>query len=158
MTVHTTVGGVPAAYDVPAVLKVMDGGEKVWEAQIGPYLAGDEVSYTFALQSGGKSLQSAIYSFRVRTWTALERVQALHTTTDGFVVQLGYGADASRTATLAFRSDASGAVQLAFAAYGRTHGWPAGAAGGIGCWARTAGSRGARGQACAYAAQRGGQC
>lgn len=118
VSVHTTVGGIPAAHGVPAVLKVMDGGEKVWEAQLGPYLAGDEVSYTFALQSGGKSLQSATYSFRVRTWTALERVQALHTTKDGFVVQLAYGADTSRTAMLAFRSDASGTVQLTFAATG----------------------------------------
>ncbi len=77
VTVQAAVGGIPAAEAVTAVMKVTDGGEKVWEAQLGPYLAGDEVSYAFALQSGGKSLSSATYSFKVRTWTALERVHAL---------------------------------------------------------------------------------
>jgi alpha-D-xyloside xylohydrolase len=125
VTVHAAVNGIPAAEGVPAAVKVMDGGEKVWEAQLGPYLAGDEVSYAFALQSGGKSMRSATYSFKVRTWTALERVHALHTTTNGFVVLLAYGADASRTASLAFRADASGAVQLTFAAAGeRMNGQP----------------------------------
>ena len=47
----TAVGGIPGGRSRTAVMKVMDGGEKVWEAQLGPYLAGDEVSYAFALQS-----------------------------------------------------------------------------------------------------------
>ncbi|KRE52042.1 TIM-barrel domain-containing protein [Paenibacillus sp. Soil724D2] len=126
VTVQAAVGGIPAAEAVTAVMKVTDGGEKVWEAQLGPYLAGDEVSYAFTLQSGSKSLSSATYSFKVRTWTALERVHALYETTDGFVVELGYGAEATRTAQLSFRADESGAIKLTFAAEGeRSQGAPA---------------------------------
>ncbi|KRF28110.1 TIM-barrel domain-containing protein [Paenibacillus sp. Soil787] len=116
VTVRAAVNGIPAAEAVSAVMKVTDGGEKVWEAQLGPYLAGDEVSYAFALQSGSKSLNSATYSFQVRTWTALERVHGLYETTDGFVVELAYGAEDTRTAQLSFRADKSGAIKLTFAA------------------------------------------
>lgn len=126
VTVQAAVNGIPAAEAVTAVMKVTDGGEKVWEAQLGPYLTGDEVSYAFALQSGSKSLSSATYSFQVRAWTALERVHELCEKTDGFVVELGYGAEATRTAQLSFRSDESGAIKLTFAADGeRLQGAPA---------------------------------
>lgn len=127
VTVKAVVGGIPAAETVPAVMKVTDGGEKVWEAQLGPYLAGDEVSYAFALQSGSKSLSSATYSFKVRSWTALECVHAIYETTDGFVVELAYGAEDTRTAQLSFRADASGAIKLTFATEGgeRLQGAPA---------------------------------
>ncbi|UKS30348.1 hypothetical protein LOZ80_15985 [Paenibacillus sp. HWE-109] len=126
VSVQAAVNGVPAAEAVPAVMKVMDGGEKVWEAQLGPYLAGDEVSYAFALQQGGKSQRSATYSFHVRAWVPLAHVRALETTEDGFVALLAYGAEASRTAALTFRADASGAVQVTFAADGEpANGQPA---------------------------------
>ncbi|NOU85209.1 hypothetical protein GC102_05355 [Paenibacillus sp. LMG 31460] len=118
VTVQAAVGGIPAAEAVTAVMKVTDGGEKVWEAQLGHYLAGDEVSYAFALQTGSKSLSSATYSFKVRAWTALERVHAMYETTDGFVVELAYGAVDTCTAQLSFRADASGAIKLTFAADG----------------------------------------
>ncbi|TXK74858.1 hypothetical protein [Paenibacillus sp. N3.4] len=122
VTVQATVNGVPAAQAVPAIVKVLADGEKVWEAQLGPYLAGDEVSYAFALQSGGKSAASPTYRFRVRSWTALERVHAMYETTDGFVVELA-GTGAAQPPVLSFRADASGAVQLTFAASGeRTDG------------------------------------
>ena len=50
----------------------------------------------------------------------------MYETTDGFVVELAYGAEASRTAQLAFRADASGAMKLTFAAAGeRLSGAPA---------------------------------
>lgn len=126
VTVQAVVDGIPAAETIQALMRVTDEGEKVWEAQLGPYLAGDEVSYTFALQNGEKSIHSATYGFRVRSWTALERVHALETTADGFVAELVCGADPLRTVSLAFRADASGAVQLTFAAAGeRISGQPA---------------------------------
>ncbi|MFD0694558.1 TIM-barrel domain-containing protein [Paenibacillus sp. GCM10027628] len=117
VTVQAAVNGMPAGQPVSAAVKVTADGEKVWEAQLGPYLAGDEVSYAFALQSGSKSVASPTYRFKVRSWTALERVHAMYATTDGFVVELN-GADASRTVSMAFRADASGAVKLTFAAAG----------------------------------------
>ncbi|MEK8131378.1 TIM-barrel domain-containing protein [Paenibacillus filicis] len=128
VTVEAVVNGIEAPEPVQAVMKVAADGEKVWEAQLGPYLAGDEVSYAFTLRSGSKSVASQPYSFRVRTWTALERVHAMYETTDGFVVELAPGAPGAGGTGLAgagaqppaliFRADASGAVQLTFAAAG----------------------------------------
>ncbi|OXM14807.1 TIM-barrel domain-containing protein [Paenibacillus herberti] len=127
VTVLAEVNGIAAAEPVPAVMRTAPDGEKVWEARLGPYLSRDEVSYSFALQSGERSAATPAYRFNVRSWTALERVHAFYAAADGGFAALlfappviGEQGDAGGAAqpALIFRADASGAVKMTFAAAG----------------------------------------
>lgn len=110
-----TVNGKPADAPLPMKAVTADDGDRVWEAQLGPYEAEDAVEYSFVLRQDEGDIHSRSYRFRARRWVPLDQVRSIAAEEDRIAVTFrGPAGEEDAGPAVLFRKTEAGTVRVTF--------------------------------------------